>query len=1526
MLKLFSPAVGILNRIQRRYAQARPGSVLILVVVLVVLLALLGTALLSTTRNDRYTAAQNTSNTQISLLVEAVKTMAQAMVADDLFGVPPGGSSTAYRPPDETAQIGEPDYKHYDSSLADLYLADRAPKLITTLGNQIIAWHGVTWPAMTSTSGRAFDSPDPDSNLRLITLITDWSATRSYKKGEVVRTTGGCFVNLTGANFATDLDAATGKLKAPNWRQTQGKDSFVLAPAYKTIAGRIYPALVRLNLDLINTLNDPNAMVGPFIAADADGDGIADSGLFRLNVNIEGVEYYGAIRIVDNSAAVNVNTAFSRHSDATANRLVDAFNQADFGTPGNPANIGAANLGMFKSHVGLLELLFENSGSFANAWRETLSLMYSRTGDTSAFFDGTPFEDPSTGSGTNATPRSDFIYRTRGDLWEHQLATRLQNPGYNTQRIKFSPFSMVDQLALAYRQTLVHADTGLSRFESAMLNAPAANGIESVSLFDRSVIPARSWLQLNPPFAPNEISRWFDLCFNHERVGGNITIPGVGISPLTLDPTQPRALRSLLTTHNAVANLAPRHDMELTDSRRIPPENKIDMPVTDTNLAAAPPDPRLKTDLMPNHSKPGSVRTPARTNINTAPFGELWRAFWEVMVDQSTHEGTPFGTPITPASVPQRENTISKLWDGNRFSNDNNGSSIKDGAFPFLTDPNNFHQQRMFRSSIRDFHVNASHQFRAHQQLLLRAALAAVNAEDLRDSDLYTVTHRMIHLELDRGGSVVAKVHVFGTERQPFITEVFVSTDITSTDTETGSPNDNGLGTGGYGYVAIELYNPYPDEIDISGWAIAIIDRRRTDAGDAHPNGSYPLRYFLLHPGGPKFTDSNKYDPVTEAPWVFPPGTTIPGHSFAVLENEGASAPNMIKVPSGVRIKVPNLHWVINGPDADPYWESRGGEFVLLRPAGPRNPASPNRRLEAGEWAPVDCFDFTGIFNARRSVELGGAESYYLYHYRRETGQTATSPNWKFVYPGHYVGSHEYQRHQGMRFQTWYADPAQGGNPPPTYVYGGGDLPEITLGEPNPSATYPTQHVIQIANVDTPGPHRIEDPTTADPMTGSPPQKPSFPFGGYARNGDMLQVPFIGSYVVVVGGAADGGGGELIEVNPITIDSVFADDTQPGNDDLATGYTPGAAQTREQVGRFVPVTAIPSAAAPIGDDLNPVGTYDLNMPPANKWHYRWAMRLFDYLTVDAPSNDYMANAPPQQEWSANLGYKKGEVVQVTPPGGKPSEAQIYVAISDVPATAGPPSGGGQWLRIGPAPIGPVSGHFRQPVKNSSDHDAAESGSPDANKEDTVPVHGLINLNTAPWKVLAAIPWVPAGQDTYSFNPTTGLFLTNATNNIDDNTDIARAIVAWRDGIVIPGSYMPGKGPFRSLFDLYRVTDATGKRIFLDIQQAQAGAAEPGDSLGEFSPYDGDRPGTVTPVLDGVRYDFEEQCLLMNRVSNLLTTRSDSFTAYILIQGWRSVGSSRPELVVQRRAAFLLDRSNLTETNNRLNQPVNVPNE
>ena len=95
----------------------------------------------------------------------------------------------------------------------------------------------------------------------------------------------------------------------------------------------------------------------PWLAADADGDGIADSGLIRLPVGqINGLNYYAGIRIVDNNSAINVNTAWSRLFDFNNTYFVGKSPiTGGYDDPGG-AGIGGV-LGYYRTNVGLLELL-----------------------------------------------------------------------------------------------------------------------------------------------------------------------------------------------------------------------------------------------------------------------------------------------------------------------------------------------------------------------------------------------------------------------------------------------------------------------------------------------------------------------------------------------------------------------------------------------------------------------------------------------------------------------------------------------------------------------------------------------------------------------------------------------------------------------------------------------------------------------------------------------------------------------------------------------------------------------------------------------------------------------------------------------------------------------------------------------------------------------------------------------------------------------------------------------------------------
>jgi hypothetical protein len=152
--------------------------------------------------------------------------------------------------------------------------------------------------------------------------------------------------------------------------------------------------------------------------------------------------------------------------------------------------------------------------------------------------------------------------------------------------------------------------------------------------------------------------------------------------------------------------------------------------------------------------------------------------------------------------------------------------------------------------------------------------------------------------------------------------------------------------------------------------------------------------------------------------------------------------------------------------------------------------------------------------------------------------------------------------------------------------------------------------------------------------------------------------------------------------------------------------------------------------------------------------------------------------------------------------------------------------------------------------------------------------------------------------------------------------------------------MAPHGPFKSIYELQRVIDLrpgsqTRVPTALGYPQGTSNGydftapsfingygttplpntlpitADPDDALGDFGPanYPGMPPTMQT---DHLRSDYKERFLNLTRISNLITTRSDSFTVYILVQGWRNAGSTDPNnppvAVIQKRAAYVIDRS------------------
>lgn len=154
-------------------------------------------------------------------------------------------------------------------------------------------------------------------------------------------------------------------------------------------------------------------------------------------------------------------------------------------------------------------------------------------------------------------------------------------------------------------------------------------------------------------------------------------------------------------------------------------------------------------------------------------------------------------------------------------------------------------------------------------------------------------------------------------------------------------------------------------------------------------------------------------------------------------------------------------------------------------------------------------------------------------------------------------------------------------------------------------------------------------------------------------------------------------------------------------------------------------------------------------------------------------------------------------------------------------------------------------------------DPAEHG----RASDETRIMGRININTAPWFVLAQLPWI----------------------QYEDANDVkstrALAIVNYRDT----------HGPYTSTAGLMQVT------ALHDL------ASDDLDNLNDELP---ERGPDLTR--DTARDDLEERDLLFTRMSNLVTVRSDVFTAYIVVR----LGPIGP----QKRMIAVFDRSKTTAEN------------
>jgi Helix-hairpin-helix motif len=1328
MLKIKNPIRRLLDRLQNRFARSRPGSVLVLVVALLVLMALIGTAYITTARTDRFSAQQNALNTQIDLLLQGVINMAEASM-----------TTSAHQ------QMGG---QHWDDTRTDTWLSSRIPGGLAEACGAYVVGHSYA-------KGDCLLEPFNTSGSIYVSLIDNnttsppgatWGVIGTYANVGTVPAWAALSSPL--ATSANIEDPSTGFIYQS---QHSGQAAIVAMPTSTKIAGKLYPALQFFDFN--------TGKVQTVLAASASGDGIADSFLWRLPIGeINGVTYYAAVRIIDNNAAINLNTAFCSTVD------FDGQGKALTTLAGSKLSFG-----IFTGNIGLAEMLKTTNLTSGAITDQTLGAEI-WTLNNYRYFGTLPLNpppNPPRPSGIGATtpppdeygaPRNDFFYNTVEEALYMGLGRRVNNPGYSNPTplaARYQSLSWGDAAALAYKFDLVNANSSPTTSEQCLTQS-LYNDVDSSPLNIQRTNGYRTG-----PYIPSDVLNWYATFHPQAQQFGS------PIAPIAIN--DPYCLRPFVITRNPLNNLMPGQNLNLGNYQQL-------MGSFDPTLGTGPRVSLNTANVLANDY-------PAP--INAVPQS-LWLGFYNAMY--------PAVDPNNPALNP---------------------------ALP---------GQGQFRSSLRDVvgvYPSVTTFFNPLQQVQLRSLIAAINAKDLRDSD-DNVDSRTVQMQATISSQAFQPVNVtvFGNERQVYITEVYANNDNSiqpdKLPKDDGTPSDvdnpNKTKFNPKGYVAIELHNPYSTDIYITGWQLGIMNRSASD-----PINPYPKMAMT------GISTFNGFDGTVK----------VPANGYVVLENYQATPTNNdaqyrpFTSYAGYNaqanpnyIYVPNLHEVFH----DPSTMKPGGELYLLRPRNANGVLQGNEKDQKGlpvlaAMVPADAFDFAGTLG---DVPAMGATQFAVMHYVRANG-TFAGPNgapainnlWRFVYPGrwtpagHQEGVIVFRWDTGTpgkdSFDNWIvlppggAPPAAGqppASPPPNDGSAGAMGAPINLGYPDPAPSYPNRFpAIQLNNTDFGGPNKSFGP------------KNSFPYGGFARVGDVLQVPFIGAYTVTLPPKDQNSPPIIVEMNCVTTDSAFADDNDNGADDPI-----------EQIGRFCPL----AAADPLNKFFNPAHAQVVSIlpktlpvppaPPIILDPYGWAANILDcFTTIQNPNDDYTPNVDP---YTYSLNFPV------------PTNVPNFATLNETTANR--------------------------------------------RTEDLAPIEGLINVNTAPFAVLRRVP--------FTVTPTT-------------NDQIAQAIIQYRNV----------NGPFRTLFDLNNVPlfwNPTG-----------------GDMTLMASSYDTGDLSTVGPgsiASDGVVNDFEKRFMSMTRVSNLLTTRSDTYTAYILVQGWRGVGTTNPEMVVQRRAAFIADRSGVTASNRSLN--------
>ncbi len=462
---------------------------------------------------------------------------------------------------------------------------------------------------------------------------------------------------------------------------------------------------------------------------------------------------------------------------------------------------------------------------------------------------------PGTVDRTSGTKDYTFIGPT--EAYYMQFIRRMANPGYNTAAERYAAIPYGDQASLASHYVLTNPSTSTPEtvlesllpstlyWQANSTTTPnqstpydpsnvagwfAANFNYAATATDALTLPARPLFVVHNPVS-NYI--WQGYNNNNETANGGVTVlPG----PTAYDPLLPSYMLPYGTSEpvSGSSTNAPRFKGVWS--------NTTAYNLNDIVVAAGPTPPGLITTYIslgnantgntPNTTVGTAWRiqpwntNPAKANINTATFAELFRDFWLVMAGNPSNM-TPFG-----------ETGVDNY-------------NIYDNA-PTVSATGQLQSQLIFRSTLRDFNATAAANVSLTDipnttttvngvpqpnvtntnMMLIRAALAAANTIALRDNRQNVISKTIVlqnSSQVDSGGAATPaqlEVEVFSNAPQPVISEVYAST-FTGADAVTNTANPQG-------YIAVELYNPTSVPMTLYQWQLGLINRATTTG--AAPN------------------------------------------------------------------------------------------------------------------------------------------------------------------------------------------------------------------------------------------------------------------------------------------------------------------------------------------------------------------------------------------------------------------------------------------------------------------------------------------------------------------------------------------------------------------------------------------------------------------------------------------------------------------------------------------------------------------